>query len=153
MTMEDIVFPRSNEEEFLQFGARFGIDKFIFVYKNVPQKKFPATMVKESFLSYFSSRNALKKDALVYGLFETDMKLNQVVCRLANENNCTFLFPFAKILSLSGAARASFLGKWSYALRLFRKYNVRARPVSFATTPWELRSEEQLISVLDWLQE
>lgn len=147
--MEDLVFPKGNEQEMEAMAKKLGI-RLRFVYDTAPQKGKKSMQKKE--LSFFSSRKALKKNALVYGLFETDIKLNQVVCKIAVQQNCTFLFPFAPLLRMHPVVRAKRLGQWMFALRLFKKYNVAVRAVSFARTPLELRSEKQLQAVLDWLR-
>ena len=141
--MEDLCFPEK-EEDFLKVADRLGL-KLTFVYKKRPQKEGVMAL---SDLSLLDSRKALKKDALVHGLFETEVRLNQVVCKIAVKNNCTFLLPFAPLLRMTLPQRAERLAKWAFAFRLFKKYKVKYRVVSFAKDPSELRSKLQLDAVV-----
>ncbi|MAF34462.1 hypothetical protein CMO91_01320 [Candidatus Woesearchaeota archaeon] len=147
--MQDLCFP-GKEEDFLAIAERLDL-KLTFVYKKLPQKE--GNIMALSDLSFLDSRKALKKDSLVHGLFETEVKLNQVVCKIAAKNGCTFLLPFAPLLRMTLPQRAERLAKWAFALRLFKKYKVHYRVVSFAKDPSELRSKLQLDAVVASLRQ
>jgi len=72
--------------------------------------------------------------------------LNQVLCKLARQNNVAIGFSFSEILHSEKEQRAELFGRMMQNVRLCRKYNVRMVLGSFAKNEFELRSKDSLIS-------
>ncbi len=72
--------------------------------------------------------------------------LNSVLCNLARRHNVTIGFSFSILLGCKGLGRSKLLGRMRQNVRLCRKYKVRMRLGSFATSSWQLRSDDCLWS-------
>lgn len=73
--------------------------------------------------------------------------LNQVLCKLAVDNNTVIGISFSSILKLKGRKRASFIGRTMQNIMFARKFGIKLKIASFASTPFEMRSQKDLIVV------
>ncbi len=72
--------------------------------------------------------------------------LNQVLCKLAHDNNVAIGISFNKILNEKD--RINLLSKIIQNIRLCRKYKVKVIIASFANNIYEMRSAKDLISFM-----
>jgi len=89
----------------------------------------------------FSLESTGKKDFM----HQRGSGLNQVMCKLAKENNVAIGFSFSSILNSS--KKYEILGRISQNIRLCRKYKVKTAIASFASKPYEMRAPRDLISL------
>jgi len=75
-----------------------------------------------------------------------DSGLNQVLCKLAKNNNIAIGFNFNDILNANSLERSRILGKMIQNVDLCKKYKVRTVVGSFASRWEDLRSESDLES-------
>lgn len=72
--------------------------------------------------------------------------LNQVLCKIARDNNKAVIINFKDILFRRGHERAILLGRIMQNIRLCRKYKVKLRIGSFASRKEEMRAAPDLNS-------
>jgi ribonuclease P/MRP protein subunit RPP1 len=72
--------------------------------------------------------------------------LNQVLCKIARDNNKEIIIDFGSILSKEKEQRAILLGRIAQNIALCRKYEVRIRIANFASSIGEMRSSGELRS-------
>ena len=77
-------------------------------------------------------------------LNQRDSGLNDVLCKLAKENDVAIGFSFSDLLN--SKYRAVVLGRMMQNVRLCRKYKVRMVLASFAHDPWDMRSAYDLLA-------
>jgi RNase P/RNase MRP subunit p30 len=90
----------------------------------------------------FELEEAQQKDSLHYRI----SGLNQVLCRLANEQNVAIGFSFSSVLRSSGANRAQLLGKMMQNIVFCRKFKTMMMIGSFARDPFEMRAPAELVA-------
>ena len=81
-----------------------------------------------------------KKDRLN----QRDSGVNDILCKLAKENDVAIGFSFADLLN--SKFRAVLLGRMMQNVRLCRKYKVRMVLASFAKDSWEMRAAYDLLA-------
>ncbi len=161
--LTDIVFPRNNENRFVELAERLGYGQLVFVYENALPKLSINTKIKivqkkaKNFLaegnekarSYLEGSNI----QLIYALEDKQKKdylhqrasgLNQVLCKIAKEKNKTIGFSFSMILKSRGMERARIIGRIMQNIMLCRKYKVKIFIGSFAESPFEMRAPKDL---------
>tara|TARA_Y100000310_G_C20289535_1_gene626549 strand:- start:171 stop:671 length:501 start_codon:yes stop_codon:yes gene_type:complete len=79
-----------------------------------------------------------KKDSFHY----RKSGLNQVLCKLAKENNVAIGFDFSKLLN--SKERSKILGRMMFNYKLCKKYKVKMVFSSFAKNKFELRNNDSL---------
>jgi len=72
--------------------------------------------------------------------------LNQVLCRLATENNVILGFSFSELLNSQKQRRATILGRMIQNLKFSKQYKSPILFASFAKKPFEMRAENNLKS-------
>ena len=72
--------------------------------------------------------------------------LNQVLCKIARDNNKEIIIDFSNVLSKEKEERAILLGRIAQNIALCRKYEVRIRIANFASSISEMRSSGELRS-------
>lgn len=72
--------------------------------------------------------------------------LNHILCRLAKQNNVAIGFSFNSVLNSEGMLRAQIIGRMQQNIVLCRKFKCKTVIASFARTPLEMRSPNDLIS-------
>ncbi len=72
--------------------------------------------------------------------------LNQVMCRLAKENNVCIGFDFGSLIEATDIKRAVLIGRMKQNTRFCRKYKVKTVIASFADNPYKMRSPHDLVS-------
>lgn len=77
--------------------------------------------------------------------------LNQVLCKLACQNDIIIGFSFSSLLNADKQKAAIILGRIKQNLRFCRKYNVNTLIASFAKDPYEMRAEKDLNSLISIL--
>jgi len=73
--------------------------------------------------------------------------LNHVLCNLAKKNKILVGFSLSSLLSTKDMLRSQIIGRIKQNIRLCRKYKIKTVLASFATTPYEMRSSHDLISL------
>ena len=159
--MIDIVFPNKNEEEFTEMAKKLGIE-IIFAYKDnknakallVEPKDVRRTHDKKIMAICTASREAIERGAdIVFGFELLEEKehthyrksgLNQVLCKLAADKKVKIGFSFSSILESYGQKRAMILGRMKQNIAFCQKYKTPIKIASFATNPWQMRTESEL---------
>jgi len=166
------VFPKGNDAEFIVLAKRLGFSGLICVYEKKSEfSKDPfvenALLVRPDQVRAAKqakiltvcqpSREALEREADIVGGFESsegkdkthyrESGLNQVLCRIAVENNVQVGFSAENILESVGKDRAVLLGRVTQNLLLCRKFKVKVRIASFATKPQNMRASADLVSL------
>ncbi len=176
--MIDLVFPNNNEKELIEMAEYLGYSGLCLAYnepKNIDELKKttkirllyglltkPMVRAKADLVLVKNSdqnravMEKMKPDIL-FGL-ESDNRrdymhhrasgLNQVLCKIAAQNNITIGFSISAILSSTPMKKSILLGRISQNIRLCRKYKVKIIMASFAKTPYEMRAPNDIKSLL-----
>lgn len=72
--------------------------------------------------------------------------LNHIMAKLAYRNDISIAFPFSTILNSEKKQRAELIGRITQNIKLCRKYKTKTIIASFAKSPYEMRSPNDLIS-------
>tara|TARA_Y100000310_G_C20678437_1_gene814444 strand:- start:1832 stop:2410 length:579 start_codon:yes stop_codon:yes gene_type:complete len=172
----DIVFPFNNEKEFIAMAEKLGYTSLIFAYTKQKEKTLYQNTkinIKHAFISNQKSpktKNILisknpanlrtvldhTKPDYITGI-EWDDKpdsmhsrnshLNQVLCKIMNKNNIALLIPLQDIQNSKGLKKSIILGRISQNTRLCKKYKVKVKLATFATSPYHMRSPRDLQSL------
>ncbi len=168
----DIVFPRNNEKEIIAMAERMGYDTLFFAYdRKTDIAKFQET-TKIRIISAAtqgtaspvilraneSIRHILEtlKPAYLYGMefhekrdsmHQRNAGLNQVLCSIAEKNKVTMTIPLQELLRCTAAKRSIIIGRISQNCRLCRKYKVKMKLATFASSPYQMRSPRDLMSL------
>lgn len=169
--MFDIVFPNKNESDFVSMAKKLGYSKLICVYQSPPSKevlnnKFivPAIICKpaqvQKFRKYLTfvegsenARAAIERQAFAVFNVEDEYKdslhyrrsgMNQVLCKLAIQKRTALAFSFSFIRS--SKSRHIVMGRIMQNIMLCRKYDVKMLVGSFSSSPYQMRSPEDLVS-------
>ena len=70
--------------------------------------------------------------------------LNQVLCKLAKQNDIAVGFDFARLLRSQGKERGKILGKMFFNYKICKKYKVKRVFSSFAKDKFELRNGDSM---------
>jgi RNase P/RNase MRP subunit p30 len=81
-----------------------------------------------------------KKDSFHY----RKSGLNQVLCKLAKENNVAIGFNFSNLLDSKGNERSKILGRMIFNYKLCKKYKVKMIFSTFAKNKFELRNKDSM---------
>lgn len=171
--MQDIVFPKGNEQEFIDLAKKLGIKGLLFVYENkrdffndsfvenalfVPPPKVKFTKLQGIKTVSEGTRHALECGAdIAFGFEHSEFKdkmhyresgLNQVLCKIALEQKVQIGFSFETILESFGQERSILLGRMMQNLLLCQKYKVPIRLASFASKPENMRAPADILSLL-----
>tara|TARA_Y100000310_G_C20451586_1_gene700995 strand:+ start:141 stop:650 length:510 start_codon:yes stop_codon:yes gene_type:complete len=87
-----------------------------------------------------------ERNSLNDGLHQRRSGLNQVLCKLAKQNNISIGFSFNLVLQSKGRERARIIGRMRQNVRLCRKYKVNMKIGSFTSNKWGLRSYDCLVA-------
>ena len=167
--MKDIVFPKNNEKEFIAMAMRLGFNEIVFVYSNVKDVKrvdggkvkvrYGVMGDKKGFLSVMKADDKVRgvleqiKPDYLYGLEILEYGdsfhyrksgLNQVLAKIMAKNNTKLLIPLGEIRKHSGVKKVRFLGRIMQNIRICRKYRVGMKIVSFATSPYQMKSVKEM---------
>lgn len=77
-------------------------------------------------------------------MFSRRSGLNQVLCKLAVQNDIAIGFDFSYLLNSSGKEKAKILGRMKQNVKFCKKYKVKMIFSSFARNKYELRSNDFL---------
>lgn len=158
--MIDIVFPRGNEQKFVEMAERLRYSSLCFVYeneRNVPNlenskvrifKAFAYGKDKKGFLLARSSekdRHLIESRSvgLIYD-FELLQRsqLNHILAQLCHDKGVFVGFSFNSIIN--SGQRDKLIGKMAKHIELCRKYKVKMVLGSFASDPYGMRSPHDL---------
>lgn len=168
----DFVIPGNNEKEFISMAEKLGYHNLIFLYPfNKATKKTNAVIISKKDLScgldsrlvvvkaidenraFFNS----KKVDIIYGLEKISGKdylhhkasgMNQVLSKLAKQNNISVGFSISMILDAAKHKKHIIMSRISQNIRFCRKYNVDMITASFASHPYQMRAPKDLISLM-----
>ena len=164
--MIDIIFPKNNEEKFIEIASKLSYDKLCFVYEFKDKKQFKETKVE---FEKLRKKTSLK---LALGvLCEKDVKSNADLILVTSKEKLPKDFdiilqssnivkwphatyrqlkgklvgiPFSEILNSNN--RDSVLAKLDRFIFLCRKYRLTFALGSYAKEPYEMRSVHDLKS-------
>ena len=106
---------------------------------------------KENNRGLFESKNT----RMIYNLEDTGTRefmhhrnsgLNQVLCKLARDNDITIVFSLALVLSKNRREASMIMGRMMQNVRFCRKYGVGMRLASMAKDPYEMRAPKDMMS-------
>ena len=166
----DICIPKNNEKDFVDVAKRLGTKSLLFLYDKPNLKIFEDNEVK-IFNGLITQKNVSGKGVVfakaevhnidnkninfLYGAETLEEKdhthyrrsgLNNVLMKKIKEKNKVLVFDIEKII-LSGQSEV-LLGRLRQNLLLAKKYDVRIVVASFASSPLNLRSEQDLKSLI-----
>lgn len=183
--MQEIIFPKDNEEEFINIAEKLNTKEILLAYpykKNISdyRKKLdflrtttkinldmgllasPKDIQKSRKICDFVITESTEKDQYVMEKLKPDMVfnfekderkdkthyrmsgLNQVLCRIARENEIIIGFSFSDLLAAEKSQSSTILGRMMQNLRFAEKYRVKTMLASFAKKPYEMRSVKHL---------
>jgi RNase P/RNase MRP subunit p30 len=70
--------------------------------------------------------------------------LNQVLCKLAKENDVAIGFDFARLIRSEGKERGKILGRMFFNYKLCKKYKIKMIFSSFSKNKFELRNDDSM---------
>lgn len=130
----------------LDFGL-LCLEKDIFKARNYSKNLFIKAKDENRFIfEKFSNGNifGLEEVARFDKLHYRASGLNQVLCKLAAENNISLCLSFSSILNSNESRRSVIIGRMTQNIKFCRKYKVNLRFASFAKEPFEMRAENDL---------
>lgn len=128
--MIDIVYCQPKEN--LGFHKIMNVKMFTIV-EGFSEEKNRRTVENKQVDMLVAPERAGKKDRLN----QRDSGLNDVLCKLAKENDVAIGFSFSDVLN--SKYRAILIGRMMQNVRLCRKYKVCMVLASFAHNPWDMR--------------
>jgi len=145
----DIAFPKNNEKSFLKINEL--LDKEIeFAYKQKENYKLGNIIIsnkgeRKNFESnkikmFFDLENKNERDFI----HQRNSGLNHILAKIAHDKDKIIAFNFSTILNADSEKRALLLGRMRQNVKLCRKYKVKMFLASFASEPYELRSNYEL---------
>lgn len=168
--MIDIVFPNKNEKEFLEIAEKLGYKSIVFAYNG----KVPNLDLKTKLKVYTvgnggdlriakstgDDRAVIEKMDfdLIFGLEEIQKKdfmhhrasgLNQVLCNIAHKRKVIIAFSMSSLLNSKGMLRSQIMGRMMQNIRFCRKYKVISAFCSFACSPYQMRSPNDIIALAE----
>ena len=159
----DIILSKEKVGEFIKKAEELDYDSLIFAnLKNLGelQEKTKIKLYSSKDITIKKAdnnvRNVMQKNsAQVIYSFEEDTGhdgvhyrnsgMNQVICKIASENNVSIGFSFSQILNSNN--KKLLVGRMEQNIRLCRKYNLGLIVGSFANSPNEMRNPEDLKSL------
>jgi RNase P/RNase MRP subunit p30 len=171
----DIVFPKGNEEKFIEVSKKIGFDSLCFVYtlNEFSRKNFDVKygvlcsekeIIKAKRLSNLifvkAPENPRKliegcKNVIIFDFEQNFQKdflhqkrtgLNHILCSLCAKNDITIGFSFRSFLEADLKQRNVLIGRMMANIKLCLKYNVKMMFGSFANEPYDMRSIKDLES-------
>jgi len=91
--------------------------------------------------------------SMIYGLelekskdsiHQRNSGLNEVYCKIMRENEVAYGINYSEMLGLKSSAFAIVKGRIMQNIKMARKYKIKAKIASFATNPYNLRSEHDI---------
>ena len=82
------------------------------------------------------------------GLHARNSGLNQVLCAMMEKKGIALGISFNMILNSGVKDRAKLIGRVKQNIKLARKRNILIAPVSLAHTPFELRGDKEMHTLL-----
>lgn len=167
--MQDILIPSGNEAELLKQAADLGYTSALLVYDD--NKKF---FTRKATLDYICTTTKSTQKGVIEATPENVRKLvehikpaaihslevhapkdyihqrgglNHVLAKLMKKNNITYVLNFRQVLTSKNSSRSAILGRMIQNVKVCQKYAVPLRIASFAKTPMEIRSPEDLKSL------
>ncbi len=165
----DIVIPNNNEEAFVAMAKQLG-SELLFVYslQNFKQAKNSGIYCTASQL-----KQAKKKCPLVFVKAEGDSRkiaeqkpyaivgfeilerkdslhyrrsgIDQVLAKIMAQNKVAYAFSFSDLLNAPHYMQSIILGRMRQNIMIARKYGVKVIIASFASEPFMMRSEKDLV--------
>ncbi len=145
----DIAFPKNNERSFLKISEL--LDKEImFAYKQKENYKLGNIIIsnkgeRKNFESnkikmFFDLENLQERDFI----HQRNSGLNHILAKIAHDKDKVIGFNFSSVLNASPEKRVLLLGRMRQNVKLCRKYKVKMFIASFASEPYEIRSNYEL---------
>jgi hypothetical protein len=170
----DIVFPKSNEKEFLEVAKKLGTKEVVFVYppsKSVPKDALIIATPSQLRGGNLDTRKVIVrsdpdkdrwiiekiKPRMILGFEFQDRKdflhhrnsaINQITAKLMARNNIAYAFPVSDLINAPKWQQPIILGRMQQNIRLCKKYKVEIAIASFATTPMDMRSLKDMKSLV-----
>jgi ribonuclease P/MRP protein subunit RPP1 len=171
--MIDFVLPKNNEKEFIEISKKLDFTSLIFCY---PLSSFPKQKIKNQKYAVICSDKEIqkakklsniillntnnrslfdKKNLILFDLEKLNTKdsmhyrnsgINHILAKLCSKNNIKILFSFNSLLNSKKMLTSQLIGRMKQNIKLTRKYKIKTIIASFAQTPFEMRSAQDLIS-------
>lgn len=145
----DIAFADKNEKKFLEVAKK--LDKKIeFAYKHKENYKLGEIIISnkgerknfedKKIKLFFDLENKDERDFI----HQRNSGINHILAKIAHDKEKIIGFNFSTILNSKPEKRAQLLGRMRQNVKLCRKYKVKTFLGSFASEPFELRSDYEL---------
>lgn len=146
-------FPKVHELEKLRKDYKIGIyTGFLATHKNLSRHQADLVLVKSSLKDriILESKGADIIFNMEHGsgrdfIYSRNSGLTHVLSRLASKNNVMAGFSFS--LLLNSENRSLIMGRVMQNIRFCRKYKIKTVIASFASSPYEMRSWHDLMSL------
>lgn len=145
----DIAFPKNNEKSFLKISELL-YKEIEFAYKQKENYKLRNMIIsdrgeRKNFESnkikmFFDLENLQERDFI----HQRNSGLNHILAKIAHDKDKIIGFNFSTILNAPPEKKALILGRMRQNVKLCRKYKVKMFLGSFASEPFELRSNYEL---------
>lgn len=171
----DTVFPKNNEEKFIDIALKLGYSTLFFVYEPKNFKKYESKEIK--IFSGIISKNKIKNSDFIITkandnirpilekaqtniVFDFELSerkdfihhrnsgLNQVLCKIMKDKKIILGFSFSSILN---SKNPQHLGRIMQNIQFARKYKIKTAFASLTNNPYEMRSPKDLITFLEVL--
>jgi RNase P/RNase MRP subunit p30 len=163
----DVCFPNKNEEKFIEVAKKLKTDGLIFVYNKSNDSKYKFNTFQAQLNKYEKNKiiisnelvpNYTKKNNIIFyynglkdekkNFFQPLKNVNQVFFKQIK--NKPFGISFSYLINNS--YKDDIFEKYKYLITLGQKYNVKLFISSFAKTPFELRSKNELSAIFSLLK-
>ncbi len=153
----DVCFPNNNEDTFIEIAKKLGVPAILFIYHDKKTlKNVNIDASKGSVVQYFGTIE--KKEGFLISVRVGDYNKKLLLWNIEDKNVITQVhvkevsmknFPVVLPLStLYAKRRLDLLQKYSLIFRLCQKYKVTTVAASCAESPYELRSEKEIYSLV-----
>ena len=168
MKAQDIVFPKDNEQEFIDIGKKLGTSSFIFCYDKetiigcIVEKQQDVRRAKSWGLFSLSLKNTrdiieagpdmvaeVERFAHKDSVHHRNSGLNHVLARIMKEKETQLGFSLSLLLNATTEERWRFLGRMKQNMKIAGKAGVTVGFFSFARSPSELRGKKGLDHLLN----
>lgn len=143
----DVCIPKNNEEEFITIAKKLNIKGLCFIDGKIKEYNFKTifgSLKKGKLLFEPLNKNIGNKKRVYYYTsnksksFHFPSYLTQVTIKKIKENNSIFLIPLFEV-------KQENIEELVFLIKLCEKYKIRFSFASFASSPYELRPEKELV--------
>jgi len=151
--MLDVLVPKGNEKELISMAESLGFTSLVLIYDKIPE--LPKTKIKLIPIKKFVSNRQVVERGVVDFIYDVELEnkregmhqkvsgMNHVIAALLREKDVVYCVNFNRLLN----GGSELFGRVIQNLTLVKKFKAKGAIASFASSPLEMRSPQQLKAV------